>query len=768
MQYTLLKEESKPKEESKSRYYYSVNDFIGKAKQEYLTDSDGLQRISNQLRLAYQAPTLDQRLTELLKLREIVRPAVSKFKVARKLLKRCDKLCMIILDANNLEELEQRIQHRAERLIFDPYFVRDAPVNSPCRQLLDNLVDWQKTKNPIVAKRKLESIAKKSGRRFIEVHEKSTKKCSKETTESKMPPLRRIYTQLAFAHQLHHLLDKNKGNIRLVNLVAQAKDLQNNVTIFKDAELEQYRLLSYQNRDLQIKLEGLGDDAHFAVNPANSMGMSASGIYQDHALLVVKPNGDKFMGPTVGNTIVHSSYASGGPTFFCGRIKVVDGVLREIDNHTGHYLDRARSVFNIVQHFFATGIIGPHNQDILIGLLSEMYYLPPPRTDAFELYCKNNPLYNTECLLWEANKHLSTIAHKPEKCLEKIAELEKRTDAKKLPWKKAWSAEKSPASPFLFKTEYSYSGIYDRLASSPVNFNQYIKVKLENAKAKENEEPITWHVTEGLAATDDRARGIYNNQDLPRDTLLQNRAALKVLRKRIMQKAQLTDLERITPRFCQAEPIAANLEMDIIYFYPKLGHAKESFCGVKMKLPDGQIYENNLSYKNIDEIEKAAVNDDPIQGSPMASIQLRAHFDGDRAALTPISISHLRVAATTLELFEVYLLMPQSQLPTKKARGDKDPEQEIENNLRSDERGAFEAFKEERQTFIESLQQQPCKQAGNLFYGHMTRWRTAQTKGDKKAPYDPYATPNRYKVTIPDIEAEHVTNFDYLQRSNIK
>ncbi len=709
---------------------FSVNTFNTAAKAAGL-GYFARKKIYTQLRLVIHADTLCVRVEQLIKITAMLNAFLHVEGVdntaVNDLFNQCEAMLYAIFNARDKDHLETLIKHRAARLPFKPDFITDAPAKAPCRKLLDDLVKWQQTTDPLRAHCKLTEIANESGRNFNQVWGKTalgkqTKHYqNKKRLKSKIPFERRLFLWLSIGPNLNHLLVK--GTTRLIDNLKQEADYNTRPLIFTDKQLENYRILAYNGIFIQLELKGRADNARLVAAPFTTHGMSSHHYQKDDALLVVTPDGGMFAGSSVAEDVIHPSFAKGRETFFCGRIHVnKQGVLRYLDNYTGHYLDRELNMYMISKHFYDIGVIGMHNRD-MIGLLTAMYHLP--QGDEFINYCRK--MQFPERLLWDTNRKLflklATTRHLTEAdqnaALAIIVEEARNNED----WNSEW--EQGPDGKDLsLNHNYTYERVRDRLCSSPVNFPRFVNFKHGKDLY--------------VAAPEDPKSGIYNDHDVQETTLDQNRAELKDLRTLIMQKCHLAELETGIA-FCEARPAAHELNPGTIYLYPMQKGGNNTQCyvlipGFPQYVLDYDMITNRLTYANLANV----IND------------RRNIVD-----VTPEDMTRIRTAATALKDYESYLIFTTEQL-SNLYRAGVDPSKVIENNVSPE---VYRAFLDEQGRFLEvETNNRANLQVENLFYGKMCLWAT-----NKGKPENPIFKPDqqRYRATVPFQESQVLTEHTY-------
>ncbi len=70
-------------------------------------------------------------------------------------------------------------------------------------------------------------------------------------------------------------------------------------------------------------------------------------------------NGELFAGSWVINVLHHSSFQKGGYVIYGGTMTVRDGVLKYVDDYSGHYTPRIHQFFNMLREFKSRGLIQP-------------------------------------------------------------------------------------------------------------------------------------------------------------------------------------------------------------------------------------------------------------------------------------------------------------------------------------------------------------------------------------------------------------------------
>lgn len=706
----------------------SVNAFKTQAKAAGLGFYDR-KKIAGQLRLALNAETLSTRVTHLVALRNTLQNEFAAHAGVNDLLADCEGVLAVIFNLRDGQNLQDHIDHRERRLCFKPSFVSDAPAKAPCRQLLDDLVAWRQIQDKERAHRKLNQIAEGSCRSFNQVWgktalDKTTKHYSgKMLRKSKIPYERRLFLWLSVGINLNHLLIK--GTTRIIDSSKQESDYIKRPLVFSDKELEQYRVLAHQGILVQLTLQGRGDNASLVVRPFSTLGMSSHLHQKDDAMLVVTPDGDLFAGSSVAEDVIHPSFARGKENFYAGRIHVnALGVLRFLDNYSGHYLSSERNYFLIAQHFYDIGIIGRHNSD-MIGLLTAVYHLP--QGEQFISYCKKLKL--PEQLLWETNRLLfqksKTLSHKSateqRAALVEIVEKARSTAG----WKSTWEEKGADGKDLSFNPNYTYERVRDRLCSSPVNTTLFVDVKTHQQRKTE------------VPAPQDPDSGVYNDHDISNEDLENCRAELKALRAKIIQKCRLAEMNSDIA-FCQAKPNNNELRPNTIYLYPMVNDATQ--CRVLIQGFTDFVLDYNT------------INNRPTV--VRLANALKNHHAIDE--LDGVDLANIREAAVALKDYETYLIFTPEQLLNLYKIG-VNPATVIESNVSTN---VFIAFLDEQSRFLEvETNNHPHLQAENLFYGKMCLWRT-----NKGRPGNPVFNPNpeRYQATVPFQETQAIKENAYF------
>lgn len=260
-------------------------------------------------------------------------------------------------------ELQKLIDYRLKRLPFKPDFVHDAPKTAPLRELLDDLVDWNNEKDLEIKREKLQKIVHSST-------VNTTKIFKPKRISDKLTRERRMFIILSMAHLLKHLLVK--GTTKLTTEAYQETDLLREIKVYQGKELEEKRLLPWDEHFYRLTMSGNNNDRGFKVCPFSTEHMSAHGTHKGEAIFVETTAGDFFAASTIdsknpGESVFHSSLDR--HPLFAGRIATdKNGKLLSFDNHTGHLLHNENNLFNLIKQFYELGVL---NEDVIATLVMQ-------------------------------------------------------------------------------------------------------------------------------------------------------------------------------------------------------------------------------------------------------------------------------------------------------------------------------------------------------------------------------------------------------------
>ncbi len=94
----------------------------------------------------------------------------------------------------------------------------------------------------------------------------------------------------------------------------------------------------------------------------------AAHAHEGKAIFLVTPKGDVFAGSSVACRFYHSSFVSGSAIFYAGSMKATGGLLKEVDNRSGHYMPTRVHLMRVLDFFNDCGVLNKHTDAMCLSL----------------------------------------------------------------------------------------------------------------------------------------------------------------------------------------------------------------------------------------------------------------------------------------------------------------------------------------------------------------------------------------------------------------
>ncbi len=639
-------------------------------------------QVTDVLLAVYAAETLPTRLDAIVDLRSrliaLTNPVANNLKtkllsqenpVVKKLLSQCNAFIRLILNAKNDHEIEALLKHREKRLPFKPDFVRDAPKESPLRQLLDDLVAQKEETAPDIQRIIRKKITQTATDYFRQAgppghspqDESIDEKKQENTAAKKIKPTmskeRKKFIALSIAHNLYHLYIK--GSTRVIDKMDQINDLRYAVKEFKGKELEEKRAIPYAGRLYHLTLMGQGKDACFKVNYYSTKELIAHVKHKGEGIFVVTTSGDIFAGSTSNDNacnIYHSSFDRN--PFFAGRICIsAEGILEYYDTYTGHFKANATNLKNVTLYFRDIALLSDENPNVVAAITLQRGFV---QDDDLPSYTRRFPefpfwIFNHNLKLAKESSLKTTNAEELQALHDRAIQnsndyINNALTTSGNHWIKEWAD-------LLPDERYDFNRLGDHFRSDPLNLHRLLETNAE------------WNIPGDQIlnnpAQDNRNAGIRNDFDSKKWHLSAEKAHLKlaVIREKVIEKTRI-EAKNFNCRLRTAIPKIDSTVNGTIYFYPL---DNENYCGCTIHLPSGLIHTANIELNGLRAITPQFRNK-----FSLALKNLRAksrkfpnavyEYDATGTFHQPNELEQLKRIAISLQTYEQILLIPTEKL----------------------------------------------------------------------------------------------------------
>lgn len=268
------------------------------------------------------------RLDKLIELRHSIAPYKTKNKLLGVLYDRAYEMACMITNSAAHEIFQNRLQLRRVLGKYKHDFIgRMPPANSPDGELLNDILRYENTRDPLCRHRVMKDIFQKAG--FSD---------SKISVPCYVKNPRLFYKAALGGYTLNAIA---RTDIRTVYKTESRNDVLNEINRLSLHDSEVQRL--YPSKKYQafytLQMTGSGDNSAISFIPANTMNRNAGHInmsfmLEGHVMLVISPSGDFYACSKYVN-IKHSSLHH--LAYYAGTIKMCQGRTSEIGSFTGHF-----------------------------------------------------------------------------------------------------------------------------------------------------------------------------------------------------------------------------------------------------------------------------------------------------------------------------------------------------------------------------------------------------------------------------------------------
>lgn len=635
----------------------SVNAFRDLASRaDSVIDPALVEAIAGNLSAVYSTETLSSRLDQIHLLMQTL-SLYEHIPLLQDLLNQCRFIQQMMLGANRHNNMTTLQAERNLRLPFKPDFVQNAPVDSPLRQLLDELVSWQQESDPHLKREKMQKIIINFGctpDQFVELSNE------------------RKFSVLGRAKKIVHLLKHgtSKSATKEYQFDKEAEKIQ-----LSPKELEKHRIYSMDGRLYQLHCEGEGSDKQFKISYFSTEESLADGVHYGESPFTVTLSGDMYALPNADRN-----------PFFAGRMAVNrDGILTFYNNASEIFDHDEHNILCVTRYFFDCDLIGPTNPDVVCALVKRRELVSTQ--SAFILYLSRFE----QAPLWEANENIFKLRERKEflqastdlqtlrkqAVKEQILKLrvlyEQHQEAGTVPaWLQDWNDDQEGWRNGVENPRHTLPPLHANLGSDPLNLHSFFANKSTKGLP---------YVKCRTPAEDDRAAGIRNDfhKGELKQTAEKAQESLEKWRRKIGLKERL-NVDNFEMEVRGLRPNKHEIDFGKIYFYPHHESATNcSYCFL-IKKYDTTVHEGQISFSSEDKTYSARAK---------LKMYIKPGQDDAPQKFSRREMKQLKKKALELQPYEKYLMMTPEEFYDKSEAEALVIKKAVESNVPTDVAMAF-------------------------------------------------------------------------------